>query len=562
MDVAAAVAAARRGAAFFDLSGEYALITIGGADHADFLHALTSNEVTRLPVGGVNRQALLTKKSTIVADFILCRTEDRLLLLVRREHASALHETLEQYHFAEEIAFAVSQPAVFALGSPDPAALAERWSLPTPFAADRFTSMEIDGLAVTAIAGNPTGEPGWLLLTDTNDGHKLGETLRAVGAMESGRDVFETMRIEAGELVMGADFDESNLLLELGLGERIVSADKGCYPGQEVVARVQNRGRIARRMMGIVALDGSPFVSKAEFGFEQKNAGRVGSACHSPTLSAEIAIALLRHDLAVDGHECDLRFSDSERRVRVVNLPFHRSPAYTRAAESCYTAGMAAYHADDYGRARSQFGAALAIEPRYADAWEALAMTAEKQGRIDEAIVLNRRYADLDPDAIMAHTNLSRLYMLQGFKERAEEEQGKATLIEFRLKAKRRGTTAVAADDAAHRAAEAAERERKMGIFRQVLEMDPQDEIANFGLGKLFLETGDYPRAIGHLRSVIEHNADYSAAWELLCRALAKNGDFEEAIGHLRQGIDIATRRGDLMPAGAMKELLKGLGAD
>lgn len=558
MEIDAAVRAARSGAALFDLSGDFSQLTLTGADRESFLHALTSNDVLRLPVGQFNRQALLSKKSTVIADFLLCKQRDELILLVRHPQARILLQTLEQYHFSEDVTFSLRQTAVLQVSGESAPALFDGSGIPSPFEPGRLAYHTFAEIPCLTLSHSYTGDPGWLFVCDPEHAASLKDHLKQIGASEGAVAVFETLRIEAGELVMGRDFDESNLLLELGLGERIVSQDKGCYPGQEVVARVSNRGRIGRRLMGLVAVDGKALPASADITHEEKPVGQVRSACWSPTLQAFIAIALLRHDLAVDGADMELRIGDEQRSVRIASLPFHRSPAFRRRAQNLYNDGMATYHASEFGSARQKFEAAIAIEGRYADAWEALAMTAEKMGNLDEAIVLNRRYGDLDPDAIMAHTNLSRLYMLKGFKERAEEEKGKATLIEFRLKARRQGITNVApADDSARLAAEAAERERKLAIFRQVLDMDAADEIANFGIGKLYLEAGDYERAIGHLRAVIAANGEYSAAWELLGRALAKNGDFDEAIVTLRQGIDVATRRGDLMPAGAMKESLK-----
>jgi hypothetical protein len=128
----------------------------------------------------------------------------------------------------------------------------------------------------------------------------------------------------------------------------------------------------------------------------------------------------------------------------------------------------------------------------YTDAWEALAMTVEKIGNIDDALSLNRRYAELDHDAVMARSNLSRLYIMKGFKEKAEQEIAAATAIGFRLRAResKMNKESIRRIEEEQRDAEQAESRRKMKLFTRVLAMDPDDEVAHFGISKLYFEAG------------------------------------------------------------------------
>ena len=98
-----------------------------------------------------------------------------------------------------------------------------------------------------------------------------------------------------------------------------------------------------------------------------------------------------------------------------------------------------------------------------------------------------------------------------------------------------------------------------VGMFEQVLEIDPVDQVANFGLGSIYLETGEYEKALPPLRIVIKENKDYSAAYLLLGKNLEKLASKKEAIEVYRQGIAAASKKGDLMPLKDMQTRLNQL---
>ncbi len=173
-----------------------------------------------------------------------------------------------------------------------------------------------------------------------------------------------------------------------------------------------------------------------------------------------------------------------------------------------------------------------------------------KQDKLDEAISVMKRLAEIDPTEIMAHTNLSIYYMKQGRIEDAEKEKAEATAIQFEQMvaqnmAKKQKQQQ---EEKAHQ-----ERERQIEMFKQVLEIDPVDQIANFGLGSVYYEQGRYGEAVDPLRIVIRENKDYSAAYLLLGKNLEKLDQREEALEVYRQGIAAASKKGDLMPLKEMQ---------
>ncbi|MCH7651069.1 MAG: tetratricopeptide repeat protein, partial [Nitrospinae bacterium] len=100
------------------------------------------------------------------------------------------------------------------------------------------------------------------------------------------------------------------------------------------------------------------------------------------------------------------------------------------------------------------------------------------------------------------------------------------------------------------------DREHQVEMFHKVLEIDPVDQVANFGLGSIYLDTGKYEEAVGPLQTVVEHYQDHSAAYLVLGKALEKLERREDAAGVYQKGIEAASKKGDLMPLRDMQNRL------
>jgi aminomethyltransferase len=149
----------------------------------------------------------------------------------------------------------------------------------------------------------------------------VGE-LKYLDAVEISDQVFETLRIERGIPRYGVDMDESTIVPEIGL-EEMISYTKGCYIGQEIIARIHFRGHVAKRLTGITSTEQSAARGDLKPGSELKsadgkNAGRVTSVTISPKLQKAIGIAYIRYDYLSEGTE--LLAGDTA--VKVAGLPF------------------------------------------------------------------------------------------------------------------------------------------------------------------------------------------------------------------------------------------------
>jgi folate-binding protein YgfZ len=153
---------------------------------------------------------------------------------------------------------------------------------------------------------------------------RLLEAVEACGGRACGWDALETARIEAGIPRYGADMDESNLPLEAGIEDRAVSYTKGCYIGQEIVARLRTYGHVTKSLCGLRFendLKCSP--QKTDKLYRGDNEiGYVTSFVFSPTLNTNIALGYVRREHLQSADELTLRTADGDCTARIVALPF------------------------------------------------------------------------------------------------------------------------------------------------------------------------------------------------------------------------------------------------
>ena len=153
----------------------------------------------------------------------------------------------------------------------------------------------------------------------------LTADLENQNAVEISDEVYEVLRIEQGIPLYAVDMDETTIVPEIGLPE-IISYNKGCYIGQEIIARIHFRGHIAKQLTGLVLSEPQAATTglisqlqNAELkSLDGKNAGKITSACVSPKLKKQIALAYVRCDYLAEGTQLKI----GELTATVKNLPF------------------------------------------------------------------------------------------------------------------------------------------------------------------------------------------------------------------------------------------------
>jgi folate-binding protein YgfZ len=176
---------------------------------------------------------------------------------------------------------------------------------------------------VTIIRASHTAEDGVDIIVDRKHGAELAEELANVGAVPVEEDTFETLRIEAGVPRFGKDMDETNVVSETNLDDA-VSFTKGCYIGQEIIARIKYRGHVAKKLSGVVFEDKRlPAIGAVIRSIDAKDIGRVTSAAVSPTLERAIALSYVRYEYLAPGTQVVV--GEEGLGAKVTELPFVRS---------------------------------------------------------------------------------------------------------------------------------------------------------------------------------------------------------------------------------------------
>jgi folate-binding protein YgfZ len=285
-------------------------LTGGGAK--EFLNGQVSNEVEGLHPGEGVYAAFLTHKGKMLGDLRILDLGDELFLDTERGSLQELFNMIRRFKIGYDVGLhkRTLERGLLSLVGPrareigGPAELSRR--------EHENVAAEIDGIPVRLIVT----DVGVDLLCDAADTERLASALRDRGAVAVGEEAVECLRVERGRPRYGVDMDEGTIPQEAGINERAVSFTKGCYVGQETVARLHYKGKPNRHLRGLrlsaPAQRGDPLT------LGDKQVGTVGTVALSP-LHGPIALALVRRE-ANPGDT--VAVGDAPAPAEVVELPF------------------------------------------------------------------------------------------------------------------------------------------------------------------------------------------------------------------------------------------------
>jgi len=318
--------AARERCAVFDLAAGF--VVLSGLGRGPYLHALVTNKVVDLEEGQGRRAFALTPKGRVVADFLVCETGHGLWLECAGDSATPMMELLRKYYFGQEVEFGDHSDGwrALSLQGPESQALLERLGAPVPPGAPGANAGgSVADAPVRVARWSDTGEVGfhlWVLVGDRDD---VRAALVEAGAEPGDSEAWTVLQIEAGVAAFGRELGEDTIPLEAPV-EEAMSFDKGCYPGQEVIARLHVRGRPARFLKGLRIEGDAPLAPGDTLDAPEKpRAATVTASGVSPALGV-VALAYVLRDFVDAGTR--LTASDG-RAAEVVDLPM--IPVPTRA---------------------------------------------------------------------------------------------------------------------------------------------------------------------------------------------------------------------------------------
>ncbi len=178
------------------------------------------------------------------------------------------------------------------------------------------------GVEITTLRASHTAAPGFDLIVPADSANELWRALIDAHATPVGAEVFEVLRIEAGIPRHGVDMDETNVVTETNLDDA-VSYTKGCYIGQEIIARIKYRGHVARKLVGL-SFDGKARVEPGGLirSSDDKDIGRITSTAYSPQLRRTIALGYVKYDYLASGTVMKLIHNGNAVTANVAELPF------------------------------------------------------------------------------------------------------------------------------------------------------------------------------------------------------------------------------------------------
>jgi aminomethyltransferase len=294
-------------------------------DRAALLHRLSTNQIERLTPGQGTDTVLTTPIGRIIDLLSVYVLEEALLLVTSPGRGAAIFSHLRKNIFFNDkvkVEDATASLGQLTLYGPRAAELLAGRGLPG-------AALPARGVAVAAWAGaplyvatcSPLGGGGYWLIAPPDTLGDLAAALRADGAHTLDEATHEVLRVEAGQGAFGRELSPEYIPLETGLWDA-VSFTKGCYVGQEIIARMESRGRLAKRLRGLrfaapPALQTEPTAPLAKLDAEGKEAGDLTSVVVSPRYGL-IGLAYVRTAHA----EAGVRLIAAGAEVEVVDLPF------------------------------------------------------------------------------------------------------------------------------------------------------------------------------------------------------------------------------------------------
>jgi tRNA-modifying protein YgfZ len=290
-------------------------LALSGPDAAAFLQGQVSNDVEALVPDTGCYAAFLTPKGKMLGDLRILATEDELLLDTERVALQDLFNMIRRFSLGYQVDLhkRTLERGMLSLIGPDSVGLAGAEGLAPDEHAHAVVEVPGSGLRARAIRT----DVGIDLLCDAPEAEGLRAALEEAGAVPIGAAAAECLRVEHGRPRYGIDLDDTVIPQEAGLNERAVSFTKGCYVGQETVARLYYRGKPNRQLRGL-RLSG-PAEAGDELTFESRAVGRITSVAVSPRFGP-IALAFVRREAPV-GATVSVGAS-GEQSGEVTELPF------------------------------------------------------------------------------------------------------------------------------------------------------------------------------------------------------------------------------------------------
>jgi hypothetical protein len=301
-------AAARTGAATFDLAG-WTQVDLTGSDRAQFLHNFCTNDIRGLTTGNGCEAFITNVQGKVLAHVFVYAAREALRLVAAPGCAGAIIRHLSRYQINEDVTMAdrtAERGLLLVAGPQAPIALFNLGSGAMSLAQGQSCECSIGPLRFMVCRNDLLRLAGFFLICPLEQISDLRHRLDAEGAGRAGQDVFESLRLEAAFPLYGRDITEANLAQEVSRTAQAISFSKGCYLGQEPIARIDALGHVNQQLRGIrfrakpVPSAGADVLTTDA---EPRKIGHVTSAALSCATNLPIALGYLKRHFDTPGLE-------------------------------------------------------------------------------------------------------------------------------------------------------------------------------------------------------------------------------------------------------------------
>ncbi|MBT3351799.1 MAG: hypothetical protein HOC91_05810 [Nitrospinaceae bacterium] len=315
--------ASRESAAVIDLSHRGKL-RFSGPDTPKFLHGMLSNRAEDLLPGEGVYSTFLTRQGKFVADLYLYRKPESFDAILAPGMAAVLSEAIDMYIIMDQVEvedISISQAALGLFG-PESQKILKGAGL-DPGELPEHGHIDIEGIT---IAREPwTGDEGYLLTIPIERSENLWDALLKGGAIPAGLTAFETLTLEAGTPLFGLDMNSNINPMQAGLETTAIDFEKGCYIGQEVIAKIKYLGQVNRGLCGIRLIGEQIPPTGARVEANGEEVGSVTRAAYCPTEGQTLAFALLHRKAMDTGCQVSVHDGDISLNGEVTTLPFYKN---------------------------------------------------------------------------------------------------------------------------------------------------------------------------------------------------------------------------------------------
>jgi folate-binding protein YgfZ len=292
-------------------------LEITGPDRAKFLHNLTTNEIKRLAVGRGCEAFVTSPQGKTIGYLIVLVADDKIIARADPGGDALMLPHFRKYGVFDDVAIDDRRPATFELHlfGRGAAELARRAAGRLPEEEYTHLVAEIGGAPVRLVCESPATRLGLTVIGEEPAAQSVKQALlelgRDLGLIEVDHSSFDVLRIEAGTPVFGKEITDKNLPQEFGRDDRAINFVKGCYLGQETVARLDALGHVNQLLKGLLLEPGSPCPGAGSLlEHDGKRVGAITSAAFSPRRNAHVGLGLVRTTHCTAGTRLNVKLFD------------------------------------------------------------------------------------------------------------------------------------------------------------------------------------------------------------------------------------------------------------